>query len=218
MAFVRVCPLCGELLSEQQGRSGVFLRCQGFPDCRYAERDIVPAPQAASGSFESAAANQTKNNPLTTKEVLEGFAGRVSTEETGTTPVVRASSDSEKRTTKKTSMRVVDSDLEHTRTAPASQALRPGSLSGAKDPAGAPILEVGRSRRKDSTTPSLTVISPGIGGEVWTPEETARYLKISRHKLMRMRQTKEGPSYSRFGKHIRYEKDEVLRWIARQRE
>lgn len=50
--------------------------------------------------------------------------------------------------------------------------------------------------------------------EVWTPAETSKFLKISKHKLMRMRQTGEGPPFSRFGKAIRYERQEVIQWIA----
>ena len=59
MAFVRVCPLCGEILGEQEGRSGKFLRCSGFPECRYAEKDAVAEKKRETGSSTKKSRRQT---------------------------------------------------------------------------------------------------------------------------------------------------------------
>ena len=53
--------------------------------------------------------------------------------------------------------------------------------------------------------------------EIWTSDETAAWLKISKHKLQQMRQLGTGPDFIRFGRHVRYEKDKVLEWFKKQK-
>lgn len=53
--------------------------------------------------------------------------------------------------------------------------------------------------------------------EVWTSDETAAWLKISKHKLQQMRQLGTGPEFIRFGRHVRYEKKKVLEWFDEQK-
>ncbi len=53
--------------------------------------------------------------------------------------------------------------------------------------------------------------------EIWTSDETAAWLKISKHKLQQMRKLGTGPEFIRFGRHVRYEKKKVLEWFNEQK-
>lgn len=83
---------------------------------------------------------------------------------------------------------------------------------------GTKVVAAGSIKKREGGTPPATTVKAAsetsTALEVWTPAETSKFLKISKHKLMRMRQTGEGPPFSRFGKAIRYERQEVIQWIA----
>jgi len=183
MAFIRVCPLCGGELFEQRGRNGVFFRCEGFPECSYAERDIVVAQTPKATSFPPPPEQRLSPGRGSSK-IPAGLSSPEQKQDgsffSGGTPPQQTPSMRPKFERKKGSL-----------------------LSGAKV-------------HSDPKTPSLE-ISPGTNDELLTPEETCRYLKISRHKLMRMRQDGTGPPFSRFGKHVRYEKKEVSKWVEEKR-
>ncbi|WP_281244323.1 helix-turn-helix domain-containing protein [Aquisalimonas asiatica] len=49
-----------------------------------------------------------------------------------------------------------------------------------------------------------------------TTEEIAQYLRISVRTVIRMRQQREGPPWSRVGRQVRYLRNEVDEYLRRQ--
>lgn len=51
---------------------------------------------------------------------------------------------------------------------------------------------------------------------VATPEETARFLRIGRSTLAKMRLSGKGPVYVKAGRSVTYRRDDVLTWLGEQ--
>ena len=52
--------------------------------------------------------------------------------------------------------------------------------------------------------------------EFLTTEELAKFIKVSMNWLRHNRLSKNPIPYKKFGKFVRYEKNEVLKWIKKQ--
>jgi excisionase family DNA binding protein len=50
--------------------------------------------------------------------------------------------------------------------------------------------------------------------EMLTEEEAARFLKVSMRTLQSWRVSGGGPTYAKFGRAVRYDKAQLLEWVA----
>lgn len=48
--------------------------------------------------------------------------------------------------------------------------------------------------------------------EVWTQDDTARFLKIDVNAVRKMRQTPDGPPFFKVGREVRYVPGKVIAW------
>lgn len=71
-----------------------------------------------------------------------------------------------------------------------------------------------KPERSDKNDQKMAAIEKLLKEDLWTPEETAMYLKFSIQKLQQMRNRGIGPPFIKFGRHVRYERIAVLEWIA----
>ncbi|MHA7293686.1 hypothetical protein [Arthrobacter sp. HLT1-21] len=49
---------------------------------------------------------------------------------------------------------------------------------------------------------------------LWTPEEFARFARLTLTQVAHLRRTGKGPTFTKFGREIRYVPGNVRRWIA----
>lgn len=54
--------------------------------------------------------------------------------------------------------------------------------------------------------------------QLWTIDDVAAYLRVTKHTLYHWRTKGYGPPASLMGKHLRYDPDDVRAWWQRQRE
>jgi len=55
-----------------------------------------------------------------------------------------------------------------------------------------------------------------VQDRLWTPEETAAYLEISKATLYQWRYLGIGPKAGRVGRHLRYDPEDVKAWFRNQ--
>ena len=67
--------------------------------------------------------------------------------------------------------------------------------------------------RKSPTQPADPPPAPE---PLWTIDEVAAYLGIPKQTIYRWRAAGTGPPSHRIGRHVRYRRDEVERWVRRQ--
>lgn len=48
---------------------------------------------------------------------------------------------------------------------------------------------------------------------LWTPDETAQFLGVPRSTLYQWSYRGEGPKVFKVGRHLRYDPNEVMRWL-----
>ena len=53
--------------------------------------------------------------------------------------------------------------------------------------------------------------------ELWTPRQLADFCQVPLQTVYRWNRDGTGPMYFRLGKHARYSRNEVLRWLASKR-
>jgi molybdenum cofactor biosynthesis enzyme MoaA len=49
--------------------------------------------------------------------------------------------------------------------------------------------------------------------ELLTPDDAAKFLKLSASTLGKLRLSGGGPAYVKFARHVRYRSDELSRWV-----
>lgn len=49
--------------------------------------------------------------------------------------------------------------------------------------------------------------------ELWTPDDTARFLRITPDQLSKLRQSGDGPPFTKVGRSVRYIPGEVASWV-----
>lgn len=79
--------------------------------------------------------------------------------------------------------------------------------------------QAGPQQRSSEGSAGSRRIEPEPGAsakEVWTAEETARYLRVPVATMYRWRYLRVGPPAHRVGKHLRYVGSEVRRWVCAQ--
>lgn len=52
------------------------------------------------------------------------------------------------------------------------------------------------------------------GDPLWTPDEVAAHLRVTKGQLAGMRYTGTGPKYSKLGRRVRYRPADVAEWVA----
>jgi excisionase family DNA binding protein len=52
--------------------------------------------------------------------------------------------------------------------------------------------------------------------EWWSPSQVAEHMQVSLETLRHWRYRGTGPKYAKVGKHVRYRRTEVDRWLAQQ--
>lgn len=54
--------------------------------------------------------------------------------------------------------------------------------------------------------------------ELLTPDETAEWLKVPVRTLSQWRYQREGPAWFKVGRHVRYQRSDVARWLEGKRD
>jgi len=73
------------------------------------------------------------------------------------------------------------------------------------------------SQIRSSPRDAVPQTAPTLSTALLTPQEAAKFLKVSLSWLAKARMRGDGPPYIKFGKSIRYSEADLLEWLKRHK-